>query len=681
MALPCHNIDEGKVTFLNKVKSLVVCLDSLNNATTLSLNKYDEVKDFEISFKKLSTVCHAGYILITKENIIDVETGIKTYSYQISHKYVIVNDTDVQIKVFQTNSKLWPLEVKAKSNLPFHWTDCDSSISIFLSIADTFFTERFAIDELGLIVEQLILPNKEPADILRIERYIDKGVKYIRIMKELKNIPFYVIQNESSYITIRYKEDNSNNWKCLEPNNRVPFGWLHPQKSHIISLQFLWGRKRPIMIDEKEYKFSMDLIKRHPRIDLDVNGLGYKKYVWVALEANNDSKILRIRDMIKDYNPYNLRTITISLHNVGISLISSYLNKRMEILFMALEDVMFSMKREESETKIEFTISNMQVDNQMKRDPIFPVVISKAQEDVDKHFVRVCASSSLLVDPRKSFYSFEMIKVDVASFLMKVEEDLVIAVVDFFNNLMQSNNSNQYKTDLHEIIISIESLEISRIKCNMSFRSSMDIKKSNSLIAKSLAAAFLNIKELPVILKNTSFTDVYGKADTILLMLFQCYQAAIKSKRMKIIGGVFLSPFADASQIGIGITSFINNTEGPPKGIMERTGNLVKGAVAGTFGTVSGVTSTVSQGILALSADEDYILQKQKADEKHKPQNVMQGIGIGLVSTFKSFGSGMTGIITKPIEGITKAGMKGLFKVFFWCYSLGSRKRISWSCN
>ena len=148
-------------------------------------------------------------------------------------------------------------------------------------------------------------------------------------------------------------------------------------------------------------------------------------------------------------------------------------------------------------------------------------------------------------------------------------------------------------------------------------------------------------------------------------MLFKYYQKQLESKKLGIITGVIFSPFADLNNFGIGVTNFLDNNTAEPFDFALSTGNLVKDAVAGTFGTVSGVTSTLSQGILALSADEEYIKERQKDDEKYKPQNIIEGIGIGLISTIKSVGSGLTGIITNPIKGASDGGAKGFFMVIF----------------
>jgi hypothetical protein len=56
---------------------------------------------------------------------------------------------------------------------------------------------------------------------------------------------------------------------------------------------------------------------------------------------------------------------------------------------------------------------------------------------------------------------------------------------------------------------------------------------------------------------------------------------------------------------------------------------------------------------------------------------VVEGFGLGVKSAGKSVFSGLTGIITKPVEGTKKGGVGGFFKVnsLFKIIILGSWKR------
>ena len=190
----------------------------------------------------------------------------------------------------------------------------------------------------------------------------------------------------------------------------------------------------------------------------------------------------------------------------------------------------------------------------------------------------------------------------------------------------------------------------------------MEANKSN-VIAKSLSAVFIHIKEMPIKLNEILYFNMYGKLKILLLMIAQNYQEAFDSKRLGIIARMIFGSIVDVKDMGIGLNNFKN---GKPNEIVSSTGNLMKNTVTGAFGTVSEVTSTVSQGLLALSTDEEYIKERQRDEEKYKPQNIIEGVGYGLMATVKSIGSGLAGIVTKPIEGASKEGVKGFAIVKFY---------------
>jgi vacuolar protein sorting-associated protein 13A/C len=97
-------------------------------------------------------------------------------------------------------------------------------------------------------------------------------------------------------------------------------------------------------------------------------------------------------------------------------------------------------------------------------------------------------------------------------------------------------------------------------------------------------------------------------------------------------------------------------------GIISGTGSLMKNTIIGTMGSVSKISSSVSKGFLVLSNDKDYIYQRDVDTIKRKPTNVFQGLNLGFKSAMNSLGSGLAGVISKPIEETKKGGFLGFFK-------------------
>ena len=74
------------------------------------------------------------------------------------------------------------------------------------------------------------------------------------------------------------------------------------------------------------------------------------------------------------------------------------------------------------------------------------------------------------------------------------------------------------------------------------------------------------------------------------------------------------------------------------------------------------MVSSVSKGLLVISNDKEFIQQRDVDNIKHKPKNIVQGVKYGLKSALYSMGSGISGVVTQPIEESKRGGIIGFFK-------------------
>lgn len=84
-------------------------------------------------------------------------------------------------------------------------------------------------------------------------------------------------------------------------------------------------------------------------------------------------------------------------------------------------------------------------------------------------------------------------------------------------------------------------------------------------------------------------------------------------------------------------------------------------AVGGAAGAVSRITGTLGKGVAALTLDEDYQRKRQEAINR-KPQNFGEGISRGAKGLGQGIFDGVTGIVTKPVEGMKTGGVGGFVK-------------------
>uniref|UniRef100_A0A8C4Q0G5 Vacuolar protein sorting 13 homolog C n=1 Tax=Eptatretus burgeri TaxID=7764 RepID=A0A8C4Q0G5_EPTBU len=84
-------------------------------------------------------------------------------------------------------------------------------------------------------------------------------------------------------------------------------------------------------------------------------------------------------------------------------------------------------------------------------------------------------------------------------------------------------------------------------------------------------------------------------------------------------------------------------------------------AVGGAAGVVSRLTGTVGKGLAAITMDEEF-QQKRQEDKNRQAQNFKDNLARGGKGLLQGVVGGVTGIITKPVEGAKKEGAAGFFK-------------------
>lgn len=103
--------------------------------------------------------------------------------------------------------------------------------------------------------------------------------------------------------------------------------------------------------------------------------------------------------------------------------------------------------------------------------------------------------------------------------------------------------------------------------------------------------------------------------------------------------------------------------QGPQAAIMAGislvggTAGMAAHSAASVSGYLGRITGSVNRGIVAASFDRDYIRDKEMRDIKEKPTSTMDGIGKGVLGLGTSVLSGVTGLVTKPMEGSKQGGM------------------------
>lgn len=112
------------------------------------------------------------------------------------------------------------------------------------------------------------------------------------------------------------------------------------------------------------------------------------------------------------------------------------------------------------------------------------------------------------------------------------------------------------------------------------------------------------------------------------------------------VGDLFYEPF-----LGI-----IEGPEEFAEGLALGVRSLFSHTLGGAAGALSKITGTLGEGVSALTLDSEYI-QRRRARMNQKTNVAQSGKDLA-----RGFFSGITGIITKPIQGARQDGVEGFMK-------------------
>eukprot|EP00755_Sulcionema_specki_P021681 Sspe_Gene.74709::Locus_46686_Transcript_4_4_Confidence_0.429_Length_2171::g.74709::m.74709/K19525/VPS13A_C; vacuolar protein sorting-associated protein 13A/C len=97
------------------------------------------------------------------------------------------------------------------------------------------------------------------------------------------------------------------------------------------------------------------------------------------------------------------------------------------------------------------------------------------------------------------------------------------------------------------------------------------------------------------------------------------------------------------------------------KGVKKGAGSFVGNVAYGVTNAASGITGSLGRSIASLSLDDTFQKERQERAETH-PRHIVEGIAGGAQSLAIGLGEGLSGIITKPVEGAREGGMGGLIQ-------------------
>lgn len=426
---------------------------------------------------------------------------------------------------------------------------------------------------------------------------------------------------------------------------------------------------------EKNRKIGPFLVKRY--------GCGNTRFLEVYEETSGTNKGFSLLSS----NPEFQKVYLIDLKSLYISLFTDSVQEKLGILFTGL-NCKYKIISEENEyhkifiSKVNFILSNMQIDNMDYNIEDFPVIIKREENDPSTPFFQLRYKREYFLLPNQPpvdvFHSFEM---QVQPFYLKINHEFFLTTFDILHQIMQSfYYSSKRKTEESDLKTEysmpeppmdneksyFKFIRIHACNLKLSFRKqqSSQVLKNSSEFLKFLSNKFLDlalVTESPLSLKEVIIENSFQDRYSLFWGILQNYSNQCLFQFYRILGATEIlgNPIGLVDKLGTGVFEFFSE---PAKGLLKGPKSFIKGLSKGTKSLLGNIVSGGFGSVAGIAGSLYNIIS-----EEHSGKNPLFN-DLGLYD----LKNGIKGI-SKPYKSYQNNGFKGLIPGVFkgiWGFSI-----------
>ncbi|CAL8243628.1 unnamed protein product [Lota lota] len=405
---------------------------------------------------------------------------------------------------------------------------------------------------------------------------------------------------------------------------------------------------------------------------------GKREAVWVKLESNIEVNFGRVPMMMRQ--PFSCAVRRNFLSGIQVE-----------------------FKQSPHQRSLRAQLHWLQVDNQLPG-AIFPIVFhpvpppkSIALDSEPKPFIDVSIITRF--NEHSQVMQFKYFMALVQEMAVKLDQGFLAAIVALFTPATDGRADGQktklLQRDLETLQAELmeasmtdtsglsffEHFHISPIKLHLSLslgssgdesgQQNMVAIQSLNLLLKSIGATLTDVDDLIFKLAFYEVRYQFYRRDKLMWAVIRHYsEQFLKQMYVLVLGlDVLGNPFGLIRGLSEGVEAFFYEpfqgaVQGPEEfaeGFVIGVRSLLGHTVGGAAGMVSRITGSVGKGLAAITMDKEY-QQKRREEMNRPPKDFGESLAKGGKGFLKGMVGGVTGIITKPVEGAMKEGAAGFFK-------------------
>ncbi|KAJ3110151.1 hypothetical protein HK100_003137 [Physocladia obscura] len=596
----------------------------------------------------------------------------------VTPRFMIKNNMSEDLQCRQ-HPKHQPILIKSKASVPIHYFKANESRQLCLRMDGLMdeWSSPFNIDQVGRTFVKLGRLGSIEEDLIRVEVILENATLFVILSREEGRWPIRIDNN--SDVDVRFFQLNTKNKHDIYAGETRKYSWDNPSlltKSIVLSVN---GRDRQIDIREigqlQPFKFP------------NQDGTGRGGIMSIQIYAEGPTLVINLGNYNESNSVYK-RISTVKRGSISTTAEEfEKLNKEIKefvTIQLRLEGIDTSMAQ-----SITFSINWLQIykiDNQLYGSlvPIFlyPSVLPKeGQESIHPVFM---ASLSKSKDSSYGVDYYNWFTILLQEISIDMDEDFLYALINFAKfdvsgwekqeaamfDSMTIPEAQQTDSDTR---MYFESFLVQPVQFNVSFQRTQTGNVDASRESRNLLTFVYDVLTMTV--GNIHALQIYHPIVTfsaLIDLMAQFYSQEIVGQLHKIIGSAdFLgNPVGLFNNIGSGVKDFfyepiqgfeITRPQDFGIGLAKGTSSLVKKTVYGLSDTLSKFTGSVSKGLSVITLDEEYQQKRRMTNARNRPKHAVYGVTAGVTSLGTSVASGLTGVLSKPIEGFAKDGAAGFF--------------------
>uniref|UniRef100_A0A3B3RA21 Vacuolar protein sorting 13 homolog C n=1 Tax=Paramormyrops kingsleyae TaxID=1676925 RepID=A0A3B3RA21_9TELE len=368
-----------------------------------------------------------------------------------------------------------------------------------------------------------------------------------------------------------------------------------------------------------------------------------------------------------------------------------------------LSGIQVELKQSRHQRSLRAQLHWLQVDNQLTG-AVFPIMFhpvpppkSIALDSEPKPFIDISIITRF--NEHSQVMQFKYFMALVQEMAVKIDQGFLGAIISLFTTATDPRAEKQktklIERDLESLRAELmeasmtdtsglsffEHFHISPIKLHLSLslghsgddsgqQDALPIQSLN-LLLKSIGATLTDVDDLIFKLAFFEVRYEFYRREKLMWAVIRHYtEQFLKQMYVLVLGlDVLGNPFGLIRGLSEGVEAFFYEpfqgaVQGPEEfaeGFVIGVRSLLGHTVGGAAGMVSRITGSVGKGLAAITMDKEY-QQKRREEMNRPPKDFGGSLAKGGKGLLKGVVGGVTGIVTKPVEGAMKEGAAGFFK-------------------